>query len=58
MPGVYAHGLFESPAALHALFGAAVLTLDSAFDTLADQVKEHVRAPLLARLLVFRSAGA
>ena len=49
--GVYAHGLFESPAVLQALFGATVPTLDSAFDTLADLVEEHLHAPLLKHLL-------
>ena len=49
--GVYAHGLFESPAVMQALFGAHVPTLEQAFDTLADLVQEHLDAPLLARLL-------
>jgi adenosylcobyric acid synthase len=49
--GVYAHGLFESPAVLHALFGASVPTLDDAFETLADAVQQHLDPQLLARLL-------
>ena len=49
--GVYAHGLFESPAVLHALFGASVPTLEQAFDTLADSVEAHLDAALLSRLL-------
>jgi len=49
--GVYAHGLFESPAVVHALFGAAVPTLDTAFEMLADLVDEHLQPALLARLL-------
>ena len=49
--GVSAHGLFESPAVLQALFGASVPTLDQVFDTLADLVEEHLNPPLLARLL-------
>ncbi|RQP26531.1 cobyric acid synthase [Piscinibacter terrae] len=49
--GVYAHGLFESPAVLRALFGAEVPLLDDAFDTLADMVEEHIDARALDRLL-------
>ncbi len=49
--GVYAHGLFESPAFIRALFGVAVPTLDSAFETLADLVDEHLEPMLLRRLL-------
>jgi adenosylcobyric acid synthase len=49
--GVYAHGLFESPAAIQALFGVAVPTLDAAFETLADLVDEHLEPMLLQRLL-------
>jgi adenosylcobyric acid synthase len=47
--GVYAHGLFESPAVIRALFGDAVPTLQTAFDTLADLVDEHLDAALLQR---------
>jgi adenosylcobyric acid synthase len=49
--GVYAHGLFEAPAVLQALFGASVPTLDDAFEGLADLVDEHLDAELLKRLL-------
>ena len=49
--GVYAHGLFECPAVLRALFGTAVPTLDDAFEGLADLVDEHLDAALLQRLL-------
>jgi adenosylcobyric acid synthase len=49
--GVYAHGLFESPAVLRALFGADVPSLDDAFDTLADMVEAHIDARALDRLL-------
>jgi adenosylcobyric acid synthase len=49
--GVYAHGLFESPAFIQALFGVAVPTLETAFETLADLVDEHLDAALLQRLL-------
>jgi adenosylcobyric acid synthase len=49
--GVYAHGLFESPVVLQALFGAAVPTLESSFELLADLVEEHLDAALLERWL-------
>ncbi len=49
--GVYAHGLFEDPAVLHALFGAAVPTLDDAIEGVADLVEQHLDAAVLARLL-------
>jgi adenosylcobyric acid synthase len=39
--GIYLHGLFEDPAALHALFGATAPTLDSVFDGLADFIDLH-----------------
>ena len=48
--GVYAHGLFESPAVLQALFGARVPLLDDAFELLADTVDAHLDPALLARL--------
>ncbi|MFO1339231.1 MAG: cobyric acid synthase [Burkholderiaceae bacterium] len=48
--GVAAHGLFESPALLKALFGAQVRSLDDSFDTLADLVAQHLDARFLARL--------
>lgn len=49
--GVYAHGLFESPAVLQALFGASVPTLDQALDGLADQVEAHLDAAWLRAML-------
>ncbi len=49
--GVYAHGLFESPAVMRALFGASVPTLQTAFETLADMTESHLDAGLLARWL-------
>jgi adenosylcobyric acid synthase len=49
--GLCAHGLFESPAVLRSLFGASVPTLETAFDTLADMVEEHLDAALLRRWL-------
>jgi adenosylcobyric acid synthase len=39
--GVYLHGLFEDPAVLRALFGAATAPLDAVFDGLADFVDAH-----------------
>jgi adenosylcobyric acid synthase len=50
--GIYAHGLFESPAAIHALFGTLAPSLDSSFDTLADLVDQHLDPALLRRLLI------
>lgn len=49
--GLYAHGLFESPAAIHALFGTAVPSLDDSFDTLADMLESHLDASWLRQLL-------
>ena len=51
MLGVYAHGLFESPSVLQALFGATVPTLQDAFETLADLAEAHLEPGLLDRLL-------
>jgi adenosylcobyric acid synthase len=48
--GVYAHGLFESPAVLQALFGASVPTLEDSFELLADMAQEHLEPALLQRL--------
>jgi adenosylcobyric acid synthase len=49
--GLYAHGLFESPAVLRALFGAEVRTLDAVFDGLADFLDQHVPEGVLLSLL-------
>jgi adenosylcobyric acid synthase len=49
--GVYAHGLFESPALLRAMWGATAPALADSFDLLADLVDEHLEAALLDRLL-------
>lgn len=49
--GLYAHGLFESPAAIHAVFGTAVPSLDDSFDTLADMLESHLDASWLHQLL-------
>ena len=49
--GVYAHGLFESPAVLQALFGADCRTLDAVFDGLADYVEQHFEPGALDALL-------
>ena len=48
--GLYLHGLFEDPAALRALFGVAVPTLDSVFDGLADYVERHFEPDVLRAL--------
>ena len=50
--GVYSHGLFESPAVIHALFGATVTTLDDSFNGLADLVDEFIDPNVLRRLLL------
>ena len=49
--GLYAHGLFESPALLHATFGAAIPTLDARFDRLADLLDQHLAPGFLDELL-------
>lgn len=49
--GVYAHGLFESPALLRALWGATAPSLDDSFDLLADLAEKHLDRALLDRLL-------
>jgi adenosylcobyric acid synthase len=49
--GVYAHGLFESPVLLRALWGRAAPALEDAFERLADIVERHLDAALLDRLL-------
>ncbi|MBV8034683.1 MAG: cobyric acid synthase [Pelomonas sp.] len=49
--GVYAHGLFEHPAVLQALFGAQQRPLDAVFDGLADFIDLHFKPGALAGLL-------
>ncbi|RZL93865.1 MAG: cobyric acid synthase [Variovorax sp.] len=49
--GLYLHGLFEDPAALHALFGVAARTLESVFDGLADHIDSHFEAGVLRSLI-------
>ncbi len=48
--GCYAHGLFESPAVMKALFGACAPDLETTFNTLADQVETHFLPGVLDRL--------
>ncbi|MEJ8822971.1 cobyric acid synthase [Variovorax humicola] len=48
--GIYLHGLFEDPTALHALFGATAPTLDSVFDGLANYIDRHFDAGVLRSL--------
>jgi adenosylcobyric acid synthase len=50
--GVYAHGLFESPALLRAMWGATAPALEDSFDLLADLVDQTLDSTLLHRLLV------
>jgi len=49
--GIYLHGLFEDPGALHALFGASAPTLESTFDGLADFIDTHFDTGVLAGLI-------
>jgi adenosylcobyric acid synthase len=49
--GVYLHGLLEDPRVLQALFGAAVPTLDSVFNGLADFIEQHVEPGVLKALI-------
>ncbi len=49
--GLYLHGMFEDPAVLQALFGAAVPTLDSVFDGLADYIDSHFLPGFLDSLI-------
>ncbi|MDR3451999.1 MAG: cobyric acid synthase [Rhodoferax sp.] len=49
--GLYLHGLFEDPAALHALFGAAAPTLDSVFDGLVDYIDRYFEPGVLRSLV-------
>lgn len=49
--GVYAHGLFESPAVMRALFGTGVRTLDDSLEGLADLVQRHFEPGVLRRCL-------
>jgi len=52
--GVYAHGLFEAPELVRAMWGRAAPSVDAAFDLLADQVDAHLDRRLLDRLLLGR----
>ena len=49
--GVYAHGLFESPALLRAMWGAGAPTLEDSFELLADLAERHLDARVLDGLL-------
>ena len=49
--GLYAHGLFEDPATLRALFGAHARPLDAVFDTLADHIAARFAPGSLNALL-------
>ncbi len=49
--GLYLHGLLEDPAALQALFGAAVPTLDAVFEGLADYMAQHFQPGVLDALV-------
>lgn len=49
--GLYLHGLFEDPAALHALFGAQAPTLEAVFERMADFIEEHFEPGVLGALI-------
>ncbi|MDC8785790.1 cobyric acid synthase [Roseateles koreensis] len=49
--GCYAHGLFEDPAVMRALFGAAAPRLDDVFEGLADYIDRHFKPGALMGLL-------
>ncbi|MCH7344506.1 cobyric acid synthase [Pelomonas sp. CA6] len=49
--GVYAHGLFEQPALMQALFGTGRHGLETVFEGLADYVDTHFEPGSLMRLL-------
>jgi adenosylcobyric acid synthase len=49
--GVYLHGMYECPAVLQALFGAAVPTLETVFDGLAGFVDRNFQPGVLKSLL-------
>ena len=49
--GLYAHGLFEQPALMQALFGQATRSLDSVFDGLADFIDAHFETDFLMSLI-------
>ena len=53
MLGVYAHGLFEHPAFIQALFGQGLKSLDGVFDGLADFIDQHFEPGVLAGLLSY-----
>lgn len=49
--GVYAHGLFEQPALLQALFGQTGRPLEAVFDGLADFIDLHFQPGKIASLI-------
>ena len=49
--GVYAHGLFESPEVVRALFGAQAATLEASFERLADCIEAAFAPGVLDALL-------
>ena len=49
--GLYAHGLFEQPAVMQALFGQQTRSLDSVFDGLADFIDAHFQTDFLLNLI-------
>ncbi len=55
--GLSAHGLFEAPAVMNALFGKQVATLDQRLDGLAELVDRHFEPGVLQALLGDRPGG-
>ena len=49
--GVYLHGLFESAAVIHALFGISAPDPDQVFDGLADYIEAHFEPGVLSSLI-------
>ena len=49
--GLYAHGLFEQPSVMQALFGQQTRSLDSVFDGLADFIDTHFQTDVLMSLI-------
>ena len=49
--GLYAHGLFEQPAVMQALFGQQTSSLDRVFDGLADFIDAHFKPGYLMELI-------
>jgi adenosylcobyric acid synthase len=49
--GLYVHGMFETPAVMHALFGRQTPTLEDTLEGLADFVEAHIPERALTALI-------